>query len=152
MNINTINTDIDSLKLEILKDLFNIINISITDKNDLINIEIERDILLEEPFYSYAIDYKKHIKKKYNHIYSSNYYNFIHNNSNTKQKFPSINLLRQILKSNNFKLFPYYKSFGYNDSGKKLVRRYFTIKLLHEENNSENNDKNKDENNIVVFN
>ena len=125
--------NIKKIKLNILQDLFNSININITSKLDLINIEIDRDILLEEPFYSFSINYKEIIKKKYNHIYKSNYYNFIHGNSNTKQKFPSINLLRQILKSNGLKLYPYYKSFGYDINRKKIVQRYFIIKLINSE-------------------
>ena len=120
-------------KLNILKDLFNVINIRIDSVSDLLNIEIDRLVLLEDPFYSYAINYKKIIKKKYNKIYSSNYYNFTHNNSITKQKFPSINLLRQILKSNKLKLFPYYKSFGYDENKKKIVQRYFIIKSIDDD-------------------
>ena len=125
--------DLDTQKLNILKDLFNVIHIHINELTDLLNIEIDRMVLLEEPFYSYTINYKKIIKKKYNKIYSSNYYNFTHNNALTKQKFPSINLMRQILKSNGLKLFPYYKSFGYDEHKKKIVQRYFIIKPIIED-------------------
>ena len=123
---------LETQKLNILKDLFNVIHIHINSIDDLLHIEIDRMVLLEDPFYTYALQYKKIIKKKYNTIYSSNYYNFTHNNSITKQKFPSINLIRQILKSNGLKLFPYYKSFGYDEHKKKIVQRYFTIKYIEE--------------------
>ena len=123
---------LETQKLNILKDLFNVIHIHINNIDDLLNIEIDRMVLLEDPFYTYALQYKEIIKKKYNTIYSSNYYNFTHNNSITKQKFPSINLIRQILKSNGLKLFPYYKSFGYDEHKKKIVQRYFTIKYIEE--------------------
>jgi|TARA_B110001450_G_scaffold61754_2_gene58556 hypothetical protein len=124
--------DLETQKLSILKDLFTIIHIHINTIEDLLNIEIDRMVLLEDPFYSYAMNYKEIIKKKYNKIYSSNYYNFTHNNAITKQKFPSINLLRQILKSNHLKLSPYYKSFGYDNNKKKIVQRYFIITSIEE--------------------
>jgi len=141
MNNSKKNTDVipnkeeslETQKLNILKDLFNVIHIHIDCIDDLLNIELDRMILLEDPFYTYALHYKTIIKKKYNTIYSSNYYNFTHNNSITKQKFPSINLIRQILKSNGLKLCPYYKSFGYDEHKKKIVQRYFIIKPIEEE-------------------
>ena len=124
--------DLETQKLSILKDLFTIIHIHINTIEDLLNIEIDRMVLLEDPFYSYAMNYKEIIKKKYNKIYSSNYYNFTHNNAITQQKFPSINLLRQILKSTHLKLSPYYKSFGYDNNKKKIVQRYFIITSIEE--------------------
>lgn len=117
---------IEQLKLDILKDLFSVLNIKITSKYDLINIEIERSVLLQEPFYSYTFQYKKNLKK----IYHSSKYNCVHSNSEKKQKFPSINLLRQILKSNQLRLHPHYVSYGYDENKHKIVKRFFTIKPL----------------------
>ena len=108
--------EITKIKLEILKDLFNVLHIKIESKFDLINIELDRECLLEDPFYSYAINYKKKLKK----IYKSCKYNCLHSNSETKQKFPSINLIRQVLKSNQLQLTPYYRSLGYDTNKKKL--------------------------------
>ena len=122
----------DKKKLKILKDLFSVLHIDIESKYDLINIELDRDILLKEPFYSYAIDYKDTLKK----VYKSNTYNCLHSNSVSKQKFPSINLLRQVMKSNQLRLYPYYKSLGYDDNKKKIVKRYFIIQSLDESNES----------------
>ena len=113
-------------KLEILQDLFSILHITITNKFDLVNVEIDRDSLLEEPFYSYAINYKSKLKP----VYKSSKYNCIHSNSVIKQKYPSINLIRQVLKSNQLRLHPHYVSCGYDEYKNKLVKRYFTIKPL----------------------
>mgnify|MGYP006156797467 FL=1 len=120
--------ELDQDKLNILKDLFMVLNIDIRSKYDLINIELDRNSLLHDPFYSYAINYKTNLKK----IYNSTYYNCLHSNSELKQKFPSINLIRQVLKSNQLRLYPYYKSLGYDDNKKKIVRRYFIIQSLDE--------------------
>tara|TARA_B110000211_G_scaffold218869_1_gene264086 strand:- start:693 stop:1130 length:438 start_codon:yes stop_codon:yes gene_type:complete len=124
--------EITKIKLEILKDLFNVLQIKIESKFDLINIELDRDYLLEDPFYSYAINYKKILKK----IYKSCKYNCLHSNSETKQKFPSINLMRQVLKSNQLQLTPYYRSLGYDNNKKKIVQRYFIINPIDIEEDS----------------
>ena len=120
--------EVDNVKLKILKDLFRVLHIDIETKFDLINIEIDRNCLLQDPFYSYAINYKKKLKG----IYKSSKYNCLQSNSVSKQKFPSINLLRQVLKSNRLRLYPYYKSLGYDDNRKKIVQRYFIIQSLDE--------------------
>ena len=120
--------EVDNVKLKILKDLFRVLHIDIETKFDLINIEIDRNCLLQDPFYSYAINYKKNLKG----IYKSSKYNCLHSNSVSKQKFPSINLLRQVLKSNRLRMYPYYKSLGYDDNRKKIVQRYFIIQSLDE--------------------
>ena len=56
-----------------------------------------------------------------NSDYSSEYLNCLHDNSIYKQKFPAINLIRQILKCNYLKLTPKIISNGYEKlSGKKV--------------------------------
>tara|TARA_B110001450_G_C17499684_1_gene431755 strand:- start:383 stop:835 length:453 start_codon:yes stop_codon:yes gene_type:complete len=120
--------ELNKIKLNILKDLFSVLHINIESKFDLINVELDRSCLLSEPFYSYAINYKKNLKK----IYKSSNYNCLHSNSETKQKFPSINLIRQVLKSNQLRLYPHYRSLGYDDNKKKIVQRYFIIQSLDE--------------------
>jgi len=46
------------------------------------------------------------------------------------QKWPLLNLVRQILKSNNYKMAPIRKSNGYTKEGKKKYLRFFVIKKL----------------------
>ena len=68
------------------------------------------------------------LKKHYN----SNMLNCLHKNSLSKQKFPAINLVRQILKCNDYKLTPFIVSNGYDKTtGKKIVvRKYKIIPLI----------------------
>ena len=116
----------NKIKLDMLKDLFSVLHIDIKTKFDLINVELDRHALLQEPFYSYVINYKQKLKT----LYKTSHYNCLHTNSETKQKFPSINLLRQILKSNELRLYPQYRCLGYDDNKKKIVQRYFIIQHL----------------------
>ena len=65
-----------------------------------------------------------HLKKKY----SSNTFTCLHLNSFKKQKFPGINMFRQILKANGYNLNPQVESNGYCPlTGKKNVIRSFVI-------------------------
>ena len=60
--------------------------------------------------------------------FSSNFLTCLHSNSNNKQKFPGINMFRQILKENNFDMKPNVYSNGYcKITGKKNVIRSFII-------------------------
>ena len=112
----------------LLIELLNLININNINNIDSIkNIVIERDILLENNIIS---QYKNMIVKLKD-FYYSDMMNCLHKNSSTKQKFTAINMLRQVLKANNFRLEPHTQSMGYDKStGKKLVKRYFVIKEL----------------------
>ena len=49
-------------------------------------------------------------------------------NAQKKQKWPLLNLVRQILKSNDYKMEPIRKSNGYTKDGKKKYLRFFLIK------------------------
>ena len=50
-----------------------------------------------------------------------------------KQKWPLLNLVRQILKTNDYKMTPRRKSNGYDDDGKKKYLRFFLIEKIIEE-------------------
>ena len=54
-----------------------------------------------------------------------------------KEKWPLLNLVRQILKSNNFKMDPIRKSNGYTKEGKKKYLRFFVIKQIKEKETQE---------------
>ena len=61
-------------------------------------------------------------------VYNSAYLTCLHDNSIYKQKFPVINLVRQILKCNFLLMTPKVVSNGYEKvTGKKLVTRIFVI-------------------------
>ena len=88
------------------------------------NLEISRDILLDNKTIKECYDMINLLRKKY----SSNLLTCLHENSLEKQKFPCINMFRQILKENNFTMKPMVESNGYCPlSGKKNVIRTFVI-------------------------
>ena len=47
-----------------------------------------------------------------------------------QQRWPLLNLVRQILKTNDYRMLPKRKSNGYTDDGKKKYIRFFIIKKM----------------------
>jgi len=99
---------------------------NINEAKDLNGLIIPRDILI----YNNDNNYEKmwselpNIKK----IYSSSSLTSLQNNATLTQKWPMLNLIRQILKVNGYSMDPIRKSDGYDKTGKKLYKRYFLIK------------------------
>ena len=93
-----------------------------TDRETLNGTSFERDILLTED----VIHKYYSMIKKLKTTYTSDILTCLHVNSVLKQKFPAINMLRQILKCNHFKLKPVVITLGYSGNI-KLVKRYFKI-------------------------
>ena len=104
--------------LEILQKLN--INCSYEELDGLI---IERTILLNNELYKKLYEEIPKIKT----ILSSSKYNSVHSVAEEKQKWPLINLLRQLLKQYNFTLIPNRISEGYSQDGKKKYKRLFII-------------------------
>lgn len=60
-------------------------------------------------------------------ILSSSVYTSLHTDADKKQRFPLVNLIRQILKSIDYKLTPKRISDGYTSDGIKKYKRIFII-------------------------
>ena len=60
-------------------------------------------------------------------VFSSSFLTSLHSNALKKQRFPLLNLIRQILRKYHYKMIPTRKSNGYTKDGIKLYKRYFTI-------------------------
>lgn len=88
---------------------------------------IPRVILLHDEKYKDAIEYIPAFKK----MFSSSYLTSLQNTAEGKQRWPLLNIVRQILKEYNFKLTPKRLSNGYTKDKKKLYRRVFIIEILH---------------------
>ena len=116
--------DID--KEKILVDFFNKCDISCEKLADLNNTYIERESLLSDKKYESILDFKPELKA----IYSSSYMTSLQKTAKNNQKWPLINILRQILKTCNYTLKPIRKSDGYTKSGKKKYKRFFIIKKI----------------------
>ena len=109
-------------KYDLLLKLLNIININIENKEQLTNYTFERNILLDKEVIDKYYDMIKSLKKKY----TSDELTCLHMNSIIKQKFPGINMLRQILKCNGFRMKPKVVSLGYVGDI-KMTKRFFVI-------------------------
>lgn len=113
-------------KNETLISFFNKINIKCNDFTELHGMIIERNILMN-------MDTYKNIKKiipELKQILSSSYLTSLHQYAETKQKWPLLNLFRQILLSCNYKLTPKRISNGYTIDGKKKYKRMFVIEKM----------------------
>lgn len=112
---------------KILFELFQLININISNKDELINLSIDRSILTEPLVNQQVLVFREKMKG----LFHSSYLTCLHNNSELKQKYPAINMLRQILKCLGYKLQPHIINLGYNKlTGKKIIKRTFTINLI----------------------
>ena len=124
-------------------DLLNEINIKVVNSKEIENVLIEFKTLRHPDIITKFNKKIPELKKKYN----SNMLNCLHKNSLDKQKFPGVNMLRQILKCNNMRLKPYVICKGYNKkTGKKITERFYKIYNI-EDDNEKNTTVNK-ENNI----
>ena len=114
-------------QIELMLELFRLIGYHVYEQNDLLDIMIMRDKLLEKTTNKILLDKVPELKK----VYNTGYLSCLHDNSIYKQKWPAINLFRQILKCNFYHLTPKILSNGYDKlSGKKQVTRVFVIEKI----------------------
>jgi len=112
-------------KFDLLKDIFSALEINVKERSDVINIILKQDTLKSKTLITDLNTKVPNLKSYYN----SSKLTCLHKNSLDKQKFPAVNMFRQILKCNSFKMEPYVISKGYDKfSGKKIVERFYRIK------------------------
>lgn len=111
----------------------------IIDKKEetLENIYIKRDKLIAIELYEKMEKAIKKLKRKF----STSSITSLQESAKQKQKWPLLNLIRQLLKLNGFIMTPIRKSAGYNASGKKKYDRYFFIELKDKKENKESTEK-----------
>lgn len=110
----------------VIVELCNEIHISCEQIEDLDQKIIQRDTLLTESVANVILSYKEKIRP----FLKSDKYSCLHSNSTSKQKYPSINLLRQILKAVAIHMKPIRFYDGYDKStGKKIIQRAFILQL-----------------------
>jgi len=122
-----------SINKEIIKDFLNKCSIVFDDFSQLDGMLIPRDLLLSNEKYESVREDIEKMKK----LYSSGSLTALQKNAEASQKWPLLNLVRQILKSNNFKMDPIRKSNGYTKEGKKKYLRFFAIKQIKEKETQE---------------
>ena len=111
---------------KIVKEFLNKCSIVFEDFNQLDGMLIPRDLLLSKDKYEIVKDDIEKMRE----LYSSGSLTSLQKTAKENQKWPLLNLVRQILKSNNFKMAPIRKSNGYTKEGKKKYLRFFIIKRI----------------------
>ena len=99
------------------------IGLPFDNDNELEDQLVPRDMFLDQDIYKelYA---EIPILKSY--LKSSNN-TCLHKNAETNQRWPLLNITRQVLKNYNYKMIPIRKSEGYTEYGAKIYKRYFII-------------------------
>ena len=97
--------------------------IPIKNLDDLRGVLIPRELLLSNKKYMEIKPEIKEIKK----IFSSSSMTSLQHKAPINQKWPLLNLVRQILRACNYQMNPIRKAAGYTKEGKKLYKRYFQI-------------------------
>lgn len=112
-----------------IKNIFKISGIPFEELNEIDGLLIEREILLSLEKYETVKERIPELKK----YLSSSCLTSLQKDANLKQKWPLLNLIRQVLKIYYFKLDPIRKSNGYTKEGKKLYKRFFLIKKIEKQ-------------------
>ena len=114
--------------INIINNIFKILNHNITNINELYSIKISQEILKNK---SIIIKFNNLIPViKHNNInYKTDKLTCMHSNSLNKQKFPGVNFLRQILKQNNLKLKSNIITKNYSNK-RKQYDIYYTIEPI----------------------
>ena len=124
-------------KEKILLEFLEICKVPCVSVSHLSGLQIPRETLLNEAIYGEA----KHFIPKFKKIFSSSYLTSLQSGAEKNQRWPLLNLLRQILKSYKYNLTPKRLANGYSKTGKKLYRRVFIVGKL----NAVDDDNNKEE-------
>ena len=111
-------------KFQLLKDMFKMIDIEINARIDITFIILKQENLKNNNLIIELVEGIPNLKTFYN----SSKLTCLHKNSLDKQKFPAVNMFRQILKCNNFRMEPFILSKGYDKfTGKKIVERLYKL-------------------------
>ena len=98
-------------------------NIQFEDSDQLDGHLIPRDIFLSQQIYENVKEDIIELRKKY----SSSSLTSLQKTAESDQKWPLLNLVRQILRIHNYMMRPVRRSDGYTKEGKKKYKRYFLI-------------------------
>lgn len=112
-----------------IKSIFKIIGLEINQFDELNGIIISRETLLSDNKY----DEVKYLIPELKKNYSSSFMTSLQKNAEKSQKWPLLNLIRQILHVYGYKMDPIRKADGYTLEGVKKYKRYF---LIHKKNNN----------------
>jgi hypothetical protein len=106
-----------------IKLICKIIGLEINSFEQLNGVTISREIILSHDKYDEAKILIPNLKKNY----SSSFMTSLQKNADKSQKWPLLNLIRQLLHVYGYKMEPIRKSHGYTLEGVKKYKRYFII-------------------------
>lgn len=105
------------------KEILSIVGIYFNELSDLEGIFFSRELLLCDYKYNKVKELIPELKKNF----SSSFMTSMQQNAGENQKWPLINLVRQILSVYNYNLYPVRKCDGYTSEGVKKYKRFFKI-------------------------
>lgn len=120
--------------------IFKKIGIIVDENSILDDLFIPRELLLNDLLYNDIKPLIMNLKT----YYSSSFLTSLHQTAHKSQKWPLLNLVRQILNTHNYKMIPIRKADGYTVDGVKKYKRFFHITKK----NIKNNEIEKNQNNI----
>ena len=110
-----------------IKSIFKVVGLEINHFDELNGLTISRETLLSDNKYDEVKFFIPELKKNY----SSSFMTSLQKNAEKSQKWPLLNLIRQILHVYGYKMEPIRKADGYTLEGVKKYKRYF---LIHKKN------------------
>ena len=108
------------------KNIFSLIGVEFNELEDINGQMISRYFLLSDEKYDEIKLYIPDLKKNF----SSSFMTSLQKNAEKQQKWPLLNLVRQILNVYSYKMVPIRKSDGYTLDGKKKYKRMFIIEKM----------------------
>lgn len=108
---------------ENIKSIFKTIGLEINQLEELNSMLILRETLLSDNKY----DEIKYFIPQLKQNYSSSFMTSLQKNAEKNQKWPLLNLIRQLLHIYGYKMVPVRKSDGYTLEGIKKYKRFFLI-------------------------
>ena len=112
---------------ELLINFLNKAGIGLTNTEQLEGMQITRETFLDIDKYKVAKESVPELKK----LFSSSYLTCLQDSACDKQKWPLLNLVRQVLLSSGYNLKPKRLSDGYTKDGIKKYKRIFIIEKLN---------------------
>jgi hypothetical protein len=109
-----------------IKHIFDKIGFKIQELSDLDNLIIPREKLLDDDKYDEIQTLIPDLKK----LFSSKTMTCLQKTANINQKWPLLNLIRQILHKNGYEMVPIRKCDGYTLDKIKKYKRFFNCKKI----------------------
>ena len=115
------NTQLEHVKTFLMK-----CKMVVTHFDDLDGMLVPREIFLDKTVYDSVKEDISVLKQ----VFTSSALTSLQSNAEENQKWPLLNLVRQILRSCHYKMTPKRVSAGYTKEGKKIYKRMFIIEKL----------------------